>query len=282
MLHIGGIVTLNNLVVYLASNVEKILLGRFWGAEALGLYGRAYQLANLPVQQLNSSIGTVAFSALSRTQGDLERLRRSFLRVYSVVISMTIPVSISCALFADEIVRIVLGPKWMGAAAVLRLLAPTVLAFALVDPLGWFLQATGRSGRSLNIALLIAPVVILGIIAGLRHGPTGVALGYSTAMVLLVAPVVAWSKHGTGVTTWDYWNSIRRPLAAGAIASAVGWLFKVACESALTPVSLVILGLTILLGVYAWILLIVMGQKSSYADLLSHLFQRIRPNAGSD
>src|SRR5207249_3206686 len=103
MLHVGGTFTLNSLVVYLAYNTEKILLGRFWGAEALGLYGRAYALANLPVQQLNSSLNTVAFPALSSIQGDPERLNRSFLKGYAVVISVTIPVTISCALFAEEI-----------------------------------------------------------------------------------------------------------------------------------------------------------------------------------
>ena len=44
MLRFGGTLTLNGLVVYVAYNFEKVLLGRFWGAEAIGLYGRAYQL----------------------------------------------------------------------------------------------------------------------------------------------------------------------------------------------------------------------------------------------
>ena len=277
MLHFGGTVTLNSLVVYLAYNTEKILLGRFWGAEALGLYGRAYQLANLPVQQLNSSISTVALPALSRTQGDTERVRRSFLKGYSILISLTLPITIICALFAEEIVRILLGPQWIEAAVVLRLLAPTVLAFALVNPFGWFLQATGRVGRSLNIALLIAPIVILGIVAGLRHGPAGVALGYSTAMCLLVAPIVGWAKHGTGMTTRDYWTSVKQPLVSGAVATAAGWLFKLSFATTLSPFPLLFLGLPLSLAVYAWVLLVVMGQKAVYADLLSQVFQRGRP-----
>ena len=32
MMHFGGTVTVNGLVVYIASNFEKVLLGRFWGA----------------------------------------------------------------------------------------------------------------------------------------------------------------------------------------------------------------------------------------------------------
>src|SRR5262249_32251058 len=53
MLHFGWMATCNSLVVFLAWNTDNILLGRFWGADALGLYGRAYQLATLPVLQLN-------------------------------------------------------------------------------------------------------------------------------------------------------------------------------------------------------------------------------------
>ena len=64
MVRFGGTVTLNSVIVYVAYNAEKILLGRFWGPASLGLYGRAYQLSNLPVQQLTGSVGSVAFPML--------------------------------------------------------------------------------------------------------------------------------------------------------------------------------------------------------------------------
>jgi O-antigen/teichoic acid export membrane protein len=172
-------------------------------------------------------------------------------------------------------VRTMLGPKWMAAAVVLRLLAPTVMVFALINPLSWLLRATGQVGRSLRIALVIAPVVILGIVAGLGHGPPGVALGYSAAMVLLAGPLVAWAKHGTGVTTGDFWECIKRPLICGVLGACAGWLFKFAFHNTLAPIPMLILGLTLSFAVYAWTLLFVMGQKDMYYDLLSHLF---RPN----
>jgi O-antigen/teichoic acid export membrane protein len=274
MVRFGGTVTVNSFVVYLAYNTEKILLGRFWGPAALGLYTRAYQLANLPVQQLTGSVGGVAIAALSRMQGEAQRLRRSYLKAHSLIVSLTVPVVIGCALFADEIVRIVLGPKWMGAAVILRLLSPTVLVFALINPLSWFLRATGRVVRSLKIALVIAPTVILGVALGLHYGPPGVALGYSIAMVVLAAPLVAWVKHGTGITTRDYWNCIWRPWLAGSIGGAAGWFFKFLFPNILAPLPMLILELTISFGVYAYLLLFVMEQKSIYVDLLSQLFPR--------
>lgn len=274
MLRFGGTVSLNSVVVYIAYNTEKILLGRFWGAAPLGLYTRAYQLANLPVQQLINAIGVVAFPGLSRLQGDAGRLRRSFLKANSFLLSLAIPVVVACGLFSNEAVLIVLGPKWIGAALVLRLLSPTVLVFALVNPFSWFLRATGRVGRSLKIALLIVPVVILGVLAGLRYGPPGVALGYSVAMVLLFLPLVAWAKHGTGLTTSDYWECIKRPVIAGFVSGGVGWVVNLIFRSTLTPIPLLILELTVFFAVYAWLLLLVMGQLVVYKDLVSHLSPR--------
>ena len=74
MMRFGGTLTLNGLIAYVAYNFEKVLLGRYWGADAIGLYGRAYQLINIPTENLNSAVGEVAFSALSRLQDDLNRL----------------------------------------------------------------------------------------------------------------------------------------------------------------------------------------------------------------
>jgi PST family polysaccharide transporter len=48
---------------------------RFWGADAIGIYGRAYQLVAIPTDNLNSAVGEVAFSALSQLQDDPIRLK---------------------------------------------------------------------------------------------------------------------------------------------------------------------------------------------------------------
>jgi O-antigen/teichoic acid export membrane protein len=271
MVRFGGTVTLNSVVVYVAYNVEKILLGRYWGAAPLGIYGRGYQLATLPVQQLIGAVHTIAFSVLSRMQGEMERLQRAYLKSLSLIVSLTIPIVISSGLFANEIVAVVLGPKWIEAAPVLRLLAPTVMVLALVNPFSWFLRATGQVRRSLNIAFLICPVVILGILAGLRHGPRGVALGYSSAMILLFLPVVAWATYRTGITVRAYWNAVKRPLAAGFLGGFAGWLFRSWCAGNLTPLPLLMLELTVSCLVYAFILLFAMGEKDFYFDLVKQI-----------
>jgi len=117
----------------------------------LGIIGYAillvFQLVTLPVQQLNTAVTGVAFPALSRIQHDAKRLARSFLRGFSLLISTTIPITISCALFAEEIVRVVLGAKWMEAAPIFRLLSreAIALAFPILKISRWLL-ARDRCG----------------------------------------------------------------------------------------------------------------------------------------
>jgi O-antigen/teichoic acid export membrane protein len=282
MLHFGWMATCNNLVVFLAWNSDSILLGRFWGADALGLYGRAYQLATLPVHQLNGAITNVAFSALSRIQDDPDRLARSFLRGYSLLVSLTIPIAISCALFAEEIIRVVLGAKWMEAAPIFRLLAPTGLVFALVNPLSWLMISTGRVRRALSMSAATTPVVIVGIVLGLSNGPKGVALGYSLAMALLVIPITSWSIRGTRITWMRLWRAIEQPLLACLWASVIGLIAKIALSDMVAPIPLLLLELGLVLGGYCWILLIVMGQKNLYVDLLMQVFRGARSDGNGD
>src|SRR5208283_3427316 len=135
MMHFGGTVTLNGLVAYVAYNFEKVLLGRFWGADAMGIYGRAYQLVNIPTDNLNSAVGEVAFSALSRVKEDASRFRSYFLKGYSLVLALTLPLTVVCTLFANDVILVILGPKWTEAVPIFRLLAPTILVFALINPL---------------------------------------------------------------------------------------------------------------------------------------------------
>ena len=123
MLRFGGTVTLNGLIVYFAYNLDKVLLGRVWGPVALGYYGTASQLINVPTANLNKAVGGVTFSALSRLQHDLIRFKNYFLKGYALVLSMTLPLTVFAAMFAGDIVLVVLGPKWTEAVPIFRHLA---------------------------------------------------------------------------------------------------------------------------------------------------------------
>ena len=271
MMRFGGILTLNGLIIYVASNFEKVLLGRFWGVDAIGIYGRAYQLISIPTENLNSAAGEVAFSALSRLQDDHSRLRSYFLKGYSLVLALTLPATIACALFADDMIFVLLGAKWMAAAPIFRLLAPTILVFAIANPLSWLVCSLGLVGRSLKMGLVIAPLMIASYIIGLPYGPRGVAFAYSAVMMLWLFPVIAWSVHGTAISFKDVLSAVSRPLSSGVVAAGIAFGIRLVYGQFLSPLPRLLLESFILLIAFLGVLLFATGQKSVYLDLLRRL-----------
>jgi PST family polysaccharide transporter len=271
LMRFGGTVTLNGLVAYVAYNLEKVLLGRFWGVDAIGIYGRAYQLVNIPTDNLNAAVGEVAFSALSRVQDDPSRLKRYFLKGYSIVLSLTIPITIVCTLFADDVILVFLGPKWKEAAAIFRLLAPTILIFALINPLGWLLYSLGLVERSLKIAFVFAPLIIAGYLIGLPYGPKGVAFAYSAVMMLWVIPHILLCIHGTVISFQDILLAVSRPLASGIAAAGLALGVRLFSGQLMSALPRLVLESTVLLVTYFGMLLFFTGQKSFYLDLLRGL-----------
>ncbi len=214
LLKFGGLLTMNSLFVYLTNNVDKMLIGRYWGVEALGIYGRAYQLVSIPIDNLNSAAGEVAFSGLSRVQNDPNRLKSYFLKGYALVLAVTVPITIACGLLATDLIAVLLGQKWEATVPIFRWLAPTILAFAIVNPLGWFLYSLGMARRALWMSIVIAPVTILAYGLALPFGPVWIARAYSLVMLAWIGPAVWWAVRGTVISPAELFRTaLRLPLS---------------------------------------------------------------------
>jgi PST family polysaccharide transporter len=226
---------------------------------------------NLPTRVINNAIGGVAFSSLARLQGDPVRLKSYFLKGFSLVVAITFPATIAGAVFADDIVLVMLGPQWTGASTIFRLLAPTILVFGMINPTAWLLQSVGLQQRSLNIALVLSPLVICSYLVGLPYGPNGVALSFSSMMVLWLVPHLYWCLHGTGITVGEVLSAAGRVFFSGVLAAIAG----VAVQHFAAPIPSAILRLalggTAMVAVYSLALLFVMKQSVFYFDLLRAL-----------
>lgn len=113
MLYFGGGQTLARIGNFIALEGDNFVAGRWLGAEALGLYSRAYKFAMLPAIVVASALDRVLFPAMARFQHDPIFLWGWFRRG-SVGLAIAIsPVSAVAFVLAPEIIDVVLGPAWM-------------------------------------------------------------------------------------------------------------------------------------------------------------------------
>jgi len=281
MLKFGGYVMADNIVCYFSFYTDKILIGRVCGAAALGLYGRAYTLINIPTQNLAAVLGSTLFPALARLQHQPDRLRSYFLKSYTLFLSLTMPITVAAGLFGEDIIHVFLGGKWMDAVTVFRLLAPTILAFALINPVGLLLQALGLVARNLWIGFMILPVTLSAYFIGIKWGPVGVASGFSIAMWVLIVPILGWAIAGTAFRPRDLLRAIVPPAVAVTVAAGVALVVWIPASRIGVPILRLSVVSAALFGVHAALLYFVLGQKALYASVFHGLGLRLKPRGVS-
>jgi len=126
----------------------------------------------------------------------------------------------------------------------------------------------------LKTALVLAPIVMVGYLVGLPYGPTGVALGYSTAMIVWAIPHTAWCVHGTGISLGDILLSVGRPLLSGLVGAVIAFGVHHACIPLMPPIARLIVAGLVLLVVYGLTLFYIVGQKELYMNVLQGLRKR--------
>ncbi len=228
MIGFGANITGSAFLDYLNKNADYLLVGRFIGAGALGVYTIAYQIMLLPIRRVSSQLSQVAFPTFSAVQDDLPRLRRGYLQMIHLIGLACMPAMIGLLIVAPEAVSVVLGTKWTDVAPVLRILAvPGIIASfsGTVSPL---FRSQGRPDIHLRFGLISTPLRLISLSLGLwwgarqGRGVQGVAFGYALSVYLLT-PAYIWLGYSLIKLRWrSFFSAVRGPLfATAAMGSAV-------------------------------------------------------------
>lgn len=235
LLVFGGHLTGFNALNYLMRNADNVLIGRWWGAADLGIYGRAYQLLLLPIQQINAPISSVALPTLSRLQGDPERFRSFYLRALDLLASITMPAVVAMSVLSEALVEVLLGERWSQVAVVFRLLSGAVIVQSTCNTTGWLYVATGRTDRMLRWGIGASVLLLSSFVVGIPYGVTGVATAYSVAMLAQTIPCLWFATRGTRITLYDIGRSVLpatvSAFGAGAATLAIDIGFREALGS---------------------------------------------------
>jgi O-antigen/teichoic acid export membrane protein len=273
----GGIIGTRFLYAFVR-NTPNVLLGWAFGAAQVGLYQRAYTLLMFAVDQIQTPVTAVAIAPMSRLQADWPRLRRYFLAGYSVVISCILPIVVTCAVYAEEIIAVLLGHQWLPAVGVFRWLSLAGVFVGLLNPQGMLLLAMGLPAKCVIFGLIDAVCVVVGYVVGLSYGAEGVAAGFFVAKALTCVPMTYGVFKHTPVTLRDAWETARAPLIAIGLAAVAGLAAKMLLAGSIAPWLVAGIGCSLMSLVYALILLFVLGQWHFYYDIVMHLMPQRKPS----
>lgn len=225
----GIVMALSGTSSRLFETLDKLVIGRYFGANQLGLYGNALSISNMPLEKIWPIFQQTLFPLLAkihREKGQLESIYLNILKHYLLIVT---PIYLGGFIVADDLIVCVLGEKWAALTPLFQMFCiiklfqvlssyHTVLenvsgghvpAFlfnlllAIVIPLAIWWGAQYSFKHSMLPWILIYPVLcILWLIFGLRRNniclkkyAITVYRGSLSAMIMFFAllPLKAWA-----------------------------------------------------------------------------------------
>jgi len=210
-----------NIVSVVMRNADSLIIGRWLGAGALGLYGMATRFTRQPVEMFVSSVlHPVLFPAYSRMQRDDALTARTMQRAMAGAAFVMFPLLGGVAAIARPFTEGVLGPQWAAAAVLLMLMAPVGMLRTLVAGTGALFLARDRTRLLLLIHIGGGMLLLVAYLAGVQVGLVAVVLALFIAEAVIVTTKLAICARMLRTSLPRLVQGVGGPLLATAIMVA--------------------------------------------------------------
>lgn len=180
---------LNQLISFLQGNGSTIVIGRAFGANSLGEYNRASQLATFATGGVLGPLMRVVLPTLNQ-MSELGRPVGPVLLRIEVAVGVTFTAALaSLAGAANGVIPLLLGPGWNQTIWLFRILAIAASVDSLYYVCSWAFMHYGLSRQLLFFNCVARPLALLLVVVGAQFGLLGAAIGYLSGVI------IAWPMH---------------------------------------------------------------------------------------
>lgn len=215
---------------YAALQGDNAVVARAMDAASLGIYGRAYQLMNLPATFIGGVLDKVLFPVMATIQNDEARLLRTYRAGVASTAVFILPIIAFLFVFSAEIVDLVLGEQWTGVVLPLQILSIGLffrVGYKVSDSL---VRAKGAVYQGAWRQWVYALSVVVFSAIGTMKGLPGVAFGVVAAVALkygLMAHLsLRLTEMGWPEFFWSHRAAVMTGLACWAFIALVVELFS--------------------------------------------------------
>jgi teichuronic acid exporter len=201
-------------------DADVVVVGKLTGDVTLGLYSMAKQLALLPASKISGVVNSLSSPVMAELQTDVRAMRKAFYGAVRLTAVISVPISTGIALVADEMVAVLLGPKWSPIAPLLRLLCAYAGVRAIDGLFPPILLARRRQRFLLLYCLMLFTLMpVAALLGAFWNEAKGVVIvstfAYCAVMVIMLKETLAEINGGFSELWFETW-----PIFAASAAMA--------------------------------------------------------------
>ena len=186
MMAFGGVLVLGGTIIKVTESLAFLLVGPILGAELLGIFVAAFELALLPLSKIMAVINPIIFPAFSKFQDQRDDAAHYLGKSLGIISLGMLPVMVGTACVAPEFVPVVLGAKWSAAVTPLILLSVSMPFRMTTSFLRPVINSMGRADLTVKSGIAGLAVLLPLALIGANYGSIGLAVAV-LASELIVA-----------------------------------------------------------------------------------------------
>lgn len=198
------------------SSADSMIVGRYLGKEALGIFGFATTLSALPSREVTSLLSGVVPGIFTAVQASKPELRRYYFFLTEVTSYLALPAALGLAITADDFVLLALGDTWTAVIVPLRLLCVYTAMFSSQALVAHVLLWTGHFSTIMWLSLLALAILPVCFYFGAAYGLVGIAVGWLIGFPLSNLPAFIYANRILASSWIDYWHTFRPALTGCA------------------------------------------------------------------
>ena len=249
-LQFGWHVLVSTVALNSYQRLDNLTAGRVLGQTALGFYGIAWNLANVPLEKVTSLVTYVIPSYLAAVQSDLSAVRRYVRTLTEGLALATFPATIGLGLVARELIPLAFGPKWNAVVLPLEILSVYAAFRSIPAFLAKVLTAMGNARYVMWNDLVALGILPIAFYVGSHWGIAGIAWGWVLAYPLVAIPLYRKTIQTIGMGSGEYFRALR-PALSGTLVMVIAVVIAKYVLPAGQPL-VVRLVLEIVIGVLAY------------------------------
>lgn len=164
--------------------LTDLIIGKFYNPSSLAYYDRGKKFPQLLVSQINSSIDTVLFPAMSKHQDDKFKLKTDV--GYSIRITSFIlfPLIFGLAVVAEKLVVILLTEKWIDSVIYLQISCISYILLPISISNIQAIKAMGRADIYLKLDIIKKIIGVSLLVVFCKQGVVAIALADAIANII--------------------------------------------------------------------------------------------------
>lgn len=202
----GGLMALSAFVETIYTNLQSLIIGKYYSANDLGYYTQAKKLEEVPTTALSQVVNDVSFPVFSSIQDDRSRLLLALRKNVKSITFLTFPLMVLLLIIAEPLLLLLYGERWLVSVPYFQILCVSSMVYTLNTLNTNVIKSLGKSKVYFFVQLSKRLIGIVLIVFGAMIGIYGLLWAVSALGYICVVINMGVNKR---LIDYGYWKQIK-------------------------------------------------------------------------